>query len=323
MMAGDDDQGRNRIATDDMSRWTRYGRFFIPGIERPFQLPWGFGPGAFAAAGAQIAALTTGRVSIVDAFQNIGVIGMDSFLPLPISRIGLIDNFPAWAMDSVTPSAFRPFFEYVMNLDGLGREIYNNRQTRYGDAYTGGDSIPEAYKAIARTLFKATDGGLDISPNTMYFFASNYLDGFAKASTAVFDVGMNITGQKDFDAKNDIPFLGSFMGTKSNVDSREFSKVEAQVKAFDKRINSLKDKPDLLNNFLQSEDAQKQYAAVQFYNQQVNGQLRQLRTVANQIRANDAITPSERKPQLEQIINMQNIVKRQLLNVFEDLGVRP
>jgi hypothetical protein len=323
MMAGDDDQGRNRIATDDMSRWTRYARFFIPGIERPFQLPWGFGPGAFASAGAQIAALTTGRVSIVDAFQNIGIIGLDSFLPLPVSRINMIDNFPAWAMDSVTPSAFRPFFEYVMNLDGLGREIYNNRQTRYGDAYTGGDSIPEAYKAIARTLFKATDGGLDISPNTMYFFASNYLDGFAKASTAVFDVGMNITGQKDFDAKNDIPFLGSFMGTKSNVDSREFSKVEAQVKAFDKRFNSLKDKPDLLNNFLQSEDAQKQYAAVQFYNNQVNGQLRQLRTVANQIRANDAITPSERKPQLEQIINMQNIVKRQLLNVFEDLGVRP
>jgi len=323
MMAGDDDQGRNRIATDDMSRWTRYARFFVPGIERPFQLPWGFGPGAFASAGAQIAALTTGRASVGEAFSNILVAGMDSFLPLPVSHISPIDNFPAWAMDSVTPSAFRPFFEYVMNLDGLGREIYNNRQTRYGDAYTGGDSIPEAYKAIARTLFKATDGALDVSPNTMYFFASNYLDGFAKASTAAFDMGMNVTGQKDFDAKNDMPFLGSFMGTKSNVDAREFSKVEEKVKAFDKRINSLKDKPELLSSFLQSEDAQKQFAAVQFYNQQVNGQLRQLRTVANQIRANDAFSPRERKTQLEEIVNMQNIVKRQLLNVFDDLGVRP
>jgi hypothetical protein len=323
MMAGDDEQGRNRIATDDMSRWTRYGRFFIPGIERPFQLPWGFGPGAFASAGAQIAALTTGRTSLGDAFSNILVAGMDSFLPLPISHISPIDNFPAFAMDSITPSAFRPFFEYVMNLDGLGREIYNNRQTRYGDAYTGGDSIPEAYKSLARTLFKATDGGLDISPNTMYFFASNYLDGFAKASTAAFDMGMNVTGQKDFDIKNDMPFVGSFMGTKSNVDAREFSKVEEKIKAFDKRINSLKDKPDQLSSFLQSEDAQKQFAAVQFYNQQVNGQLRQLRTVANQIRANDAFSPRERKNQLEEIVNMQNIVKRQLLNVFDDLDVRP
>jgi hypothetical protein len=136
-------------------------------------------------------------------------------------------------------------------------------------------------------------------------------------------MGMNITGQKDFDAKNDMPFLGSFMGTKSNVDAREFSKVEEKIKAFDKRINSLKDKPELLSSFLQSEDAQKQFATVQFYNSQVNGQLRQLRTVANQIRANDAISPRERKTQLEEIINMQNIVKRQLLNVFADMDVRP
>lgn len=323
MMAGDDEQGRNRIATDDMARWTRYARFFIPGIENPIQLPWGFGPGAFASAGSQIAALSTGRVSIAEAFSNIMTVGMDSFLPLPVSRISPIDNFPAWAMDSVTPSAFRPFFEYVMNMDGLGREIYNNRQTRFGDAYTGGDNIPEAYKMAARMLFKATDGGVDWSPNTMYFFASNYADGAAKMATAVTNLGLTVAGQKGFDPKNDIPLIGSFIGTKSNIDAREFSKVEEQIKAFDKRINSLKDKPDLLNNFLQSEDAQKQYAAVQFYNNQVNGQLRQLRTVANQIRANDELTPRERKLQLEEINGMSNIVKRQLLNVFEDLGVRP
>jgi hypothetical protein len=33
MMAGDDDQGRNRVLTDDMSRWTRNARFFIPGTD--------------------------------------------------------------------------------------------------------------------------------------------------------------------------------------------------------------------------------------------------------------------------------------------------
>jgi len=321
MMAGDDDQGRNRIATDDMARWTRYARFFIPGIENPIQLPWGFGPGAFASAGSQIAALSTGRVSIAEAFSNIMTVGMDSFLPLPVSRISPIENFPAWAMDSVTPSAFRPFFEYVMNMDGLGREIYNNRQTRFGDAYTGGDNIPEAYKMAARMLFKATDGGVDWSPNTMYFFASNYADGAAKMATAVTNLGLTVAGQKGFDPKNDIPLIGSFIGTKSNIDAREFSKVEEQIKAFDKRINSLKDKPELLNNYLESH--QDEYAAVQFYNHQVNGQLRQLRAIANQIRANDELTPRERKLQLEEINGMSNIVKRQLLNVFEEMGVKP
>jgi hypothetical protein len=323
MMAGDDEQGRNRVVTDDMSRWTRYARIFIPGFERPLQIAWGFGPGAFAAAAAQVAAIGTGRVSVADAFSNILVIGMDSFLPLPVSHISPVDNFPAFALDSIAPSVVRPFFEYVMNLDGLGREIYNNRQSRYGDAYTGGDSIPEAYKWVARKFFDSTEGNLDYSPNVMYFFANNYLDGAAKAFTAAFDVGYTLTGQKDFDLKYDLPLLGSFIGTKSNVDAREFNKVETQVKAFDKRINSLKDKPELLDRFMQSEDAQKQFAAVQFYNHQVNGQLRQLRASANQVRADNKLNPRERKVQLDEIIKMENIVKSQLLNVFADMGVTP
>jgi hypothetical protein len=321
MMAGDDDQGRNRTATDDMARWTRYARFFVPGLENPIQIPWGFGPGAFASAGSQIASIGTGRVSIGEAFSNIITSGLDSFLPLPVSRISPVDNFPAWAMDSVTPSAFRPFFEYVMNMDGLGREIYNNRQTRYGDAYTGGDSIPEAYKLAARSLFDATDGAIDWSPNTMYFFASNYFDGMAKMGTAATNLGYTVTGNKDFDPKNDLPFIGSFIGTKSNVDAREFSKVEEQIKGIDKRINSLKDKPEALERYLEANP--NAYGAVEFYNQQVNGQLREIRAVANQVRANGELTPRERKLQLEEINGMSNMLKRQLLDVFEELDIKP
>jgi hypothetical protein len=321
MMAGDDEEGRNRVATDDMARWTRYARFFIPGLEKPIQIPWGFGPGAFASAGSQIASIGSGRVSIGEALSNIVTVGLDSFLPLPFSRISPVENFPAWAMDSVTPSAFRPFFEYVMNMDGLGREIYNNRQTRYGDAYTGGDSIPEAYKMAARALFDATDGAIDWSPNTMYFFASNYFDGMAKMATAATNLSYTVTGDKDFDPKNDLPFIGSFIGTKSNVDAREFSKVEDQIKAIDKRINSLKDKPEALERYLEANP--NAYGAVEFYNAQVNGQLREVRAVANQVRANGELTPRERKLQLEEINGISSTIKRQLLNVFEELDIKP
>jgi len=321
MMAGDDEEGRNRVATDDMARWTRYARFFIPGFENPLQIAWGFGPGAFAAAGSQIASIGSGRVSVGEALSNIVTVGLDSFLPLPFSRISPIENFPAWAMDSVTPSAFRPFFEYVMNMDGLGREIYNNRQTRYGDAYTGGDSIPEAYKLAARTLFNATDGAIDWSPNTMYFFASNYFDGMAKMGTAATNLSYTVAGNKDFDPKHDLPFIGSFIGTKSNVDAREFSKVEDQIKAMDKRINSLKDKPEMLERYLEANP--NAYGAVEFYNEQVNGQLREVRAVANQVRANSELTPRERRLQLDEINGISNTIKRQLLNVFEELEIKP
>jgi len=321
MMAGEDDEGRNKVVTDDMARWTRNARFHIPGTDIIIQIPWGFGLGAFAAAGAQIASIAAGKTSLADAFSNVTTIGLDSFIPLPISRISPIDNFPAFAMDSVTPSAFRPFFEYVMNLDGLGREIYNNRQSRFGDAYTGGDNIPEIYKKVARELFDATDGAWDWSPNTMYFFASNYFDGMAKMASSATNMGLTVAGQKEFDLKNDVAFISSFIGSKSNIDAREFSSVEKKVQALEKRINALKDRPEQLDRFMDANpDA---YAAVQFYNSQVNGSLRQIRTAANQVRASKELSIKERKEQLKELTTMSNQVKHQLVLVFEDFGITP
>ena len=321
MMAGEDEEGRNKVVTDDMARWTRYARFHIPGTDVIIQIPWGFGLGAFASAGAQIASIGAGKTSLADAFSNIATVGLDSFLPLPISRISPIDNFPAFAMDSITPSAFRPFFEYVMNLDGLGREIYNNRQSRFGDAYTGGDNIPEMYKKAARELFDATNGAVDWSPNTMYFFASNYFDGMAKMASSATNVGLSVAGEKEFDLKNDVAFISSFIGSKSNIDAREFSSVEKKVQEFEKRINALKDRPEQLDKFMDSNpDA---YAAVQFYNSQVNGSLRQIRAAANQVRASKELSIKERKEQLKELTTMSNQVKHQLVLVFEDMGIKP
>jgi hypothetical protein len=321
MMSGDDDQGRNKVATDDMARWSRYARFHIPGTDIILQMPWGFGLGTFASAGAQIASVFAGRNSIADAASNILTTGLDSYLPLPVSKINMIDNFPAWAIDSAAPSAVRPFFEYVMNLDGLGRQIYNNRQSRYGDAYTGGDSIPEIYKGAARELFNMTNGKVDWSPNTMYFFASNYVDGMAKAFTGVSNLGLTILGKKEADLKNDTLFVNSFIGSKSNVDAREFSNAEERIKGMEKRINALKDKPEMFSKYL--EDNASDYYLVQYYNSAVNGQIRSLRAAANQIRSDANITIKERKERLDEIVKVQNMVKRNVLDAFESLTGSP
>jgi hypothetical protein len=321
MMSGDDEQGRNKVATDDMARWTRNARFHIPGTDIIFQMPWGFGLGTFASAGAQIASVFAGRNSTADALSNILTTGLDSYLPLPISKISPIDNFPAWAMDSLAPSSIRPFFEYVMNLDGLGRQIYNNRQSRYGDAYTGGDSIPEVYKGAARELFNATNGAVDWSPNTMYFFANNYVDGMAKALTGVSNLGLTLTGKKDFDLKNDTLFLSSFIGSKSNVDAREFSKAETRIKTMEKRINALKDKPEMFQDYI--EENPTDYYLVQYYNSTVNGPIRDLRAMANKIRTDKDMDLRERKERLDEVIKLQNMVKRNVLDTFESISGSP
>ena len=318
MMAGDDDEGRNRVLTDDMARWTRYARFHIPGTEIYFQIPWGFGLGFFASLGAQLGAVLTGKNSIADAFGNSIPTFLDSFLPLPVSRINPFENPGAFVVDSALPSVARPIVEYMMNIDGLGREIYNNRQSRFGDAYTGGDNIPEMYKSAARSIFNMTNGAIDISPNSLFFFASNYADGFAKVMSNATNLAMTATGYKEPDIRNDVALLASFFGSKSNVDAREFSKVEKDILDMSKRINALKNQPEALERYLR--DHATDYALVQFYNQAVNGTLRQLREAANVIRANPELTPKERKAQVDEIVKLQNYVKRDILNGFEAVG---
>jgi hypothetical protein len=315
MMAGDDEQGRNKVLTDDPDRWTRVARIHIPGTDFIFQMPWGFGFGSFASAGAQIASVFAGGNSVTNAMSNILVTGLDSYLPIPVSKINPVNNPAAWALDSLAPSAARPFFEYVMNLDGLGRQIYNNRQTRYGDAYTGGDSIPELYKGAARMLFNATNVAVDWSPNTMYFFANNYVDGASKAFTGASNLGLSAFGMKEIDVKNDMPFLSSFIGSKSNVDAREYSKAEERIKTMEKRINSLRDKPEMFREYM--ENHAEDYQLVQYYNNANNGALRNFRAIANQYRADPNLSIKDRKEKVEEMVKLQNMVKRNILDTFQ------
>jgi hypothetical protein len=304
-----------------MDRWTRFARFPIPGTDVIVQIPWGFGLGAFAAAGAQVASLLVGNSSFGQVFNNIKDVGMDSFLPLPTSKINMFENPAAWAMDSITPSIARPFFEYAMNLDGLGREIYNNRQSRVGDAYTGGDNIPELYKDAARMLANITNGGIDVSPNTMYFFANNYVDGLSRIVHNSYGIGMTAAGQKQFNPKTDTMILDSFFGAPSNVDAREFSKVENQIKEKERKLNMFKSDPIRYAEYVAANPFDE--TIVQIYNQSVGAGLNKLREQSNMYRKMPDLSPKERKELVDVIKSQENLYKRHLISVFEAYDITP
>ena len=319
MMADDDEQGRNKVAIDDMSRWTRYAR--VPVGDSFMQIPWGFGFGSFAAAGAQVMAAVIGKSNLADMGGNLVTIGLDSFVPLPFSRMNPMDNFAAWAIDSTAPSLSRPFIEYVMNVDSLGREIYNNRQTRVGDAYTGGDNIPELYKSTTKWLANLTNGGIDWSPNTLYFFANNYLDGVTRIAQNGTNIGLTLTGQKDFDPKTDLIFLDSFIGKKSNFDAREFVRVENEIKEKSRRLKMFENNPEQLARYITAHPMD--MALVDLYNEDINGLIKDLRTQANDVRQMQFLTPKEKKEILDSLILSQNFVKRGLIDTYKFYGVEP
>jgi hypothetical protein len=320
-LSDDDEMGRNRTKTDDINRWARYARFHIPGLETPIQIPWGFGLGAFAASGAQIAAIATGQASIKEGFSNTLSVMMDSFLPLPVSRINMFDNFPAWLMDSALPSAARPLFEWQMNIDALGREIYNNRQTRVGDAYTGGDNIPELYKSAARTLADVTNGVIDWSPNTLYFFANNYADGPMRIAQTGMNLSLLAAGEKAFNPKTDTVLFDSFFGSASNYDAKQFSNIEKQIKEKERRFKMFESNPEQFARYVEA-NPMDDYL-IKMYNEGINGRLKEYREEANKVRKMPDLSPKERTDALKNIVQMQNFEKRHMIDAFEAFDIKP
>ena len=309
MFSGDDDEERNKTFTDDMGRWSRYARFHF-GEDNVIQIPWGFGLGAFAATGAQIAGMAVNpTVSVLDSASNIMNIALDSFIPLPVSRMSIVDNPQAWLIDSISPSIVRPFIEHTMNINGLGQHIYN-AQSRMGDAYIAGDNVPDMYKDAAILLADATDGSIDISPNSMYFFANSYLDGISRIAHNGYGIGLTLSGEKEFDVKHDIPLFESFISNRSNIDARNFSKTQADVANAERKLNMFKTNPEKYMDYISKNPIEP--TMVETFNKQVGGALKDFQEQAKYIRTNKDFSPKDKSEMLKENKIMQNMIKRQI-----------
>lgn len=321
--ADDDDQGRNKVATDDMARWTRYARLPILGKDTVLQIPWGFGISAFGALGAQVAALAGGNQSAKEMAANTINIAFDSFIPLPKSNINIFDNFPGFLVDSVTPTILRPFVEFAMNTDNLGNEIYNSRQAKYSDAFTGGTNVPELYKDVSKRLLEST--GLDISPNSLYFWASNYADALSRVATSTYDLRLFASGDRELRSVDDLdrvllPF-DSFIGTKSNYDGRQYEAVKNQIEDKRRVIKSLESRPEAFKKYIDEHPTDLEL--IDFYNNAVNGELKYLQENSNQIKTSKELSFQQRRDMLKENARMQNLVKRNLIDTFKMYGVEP
>jgi len=332
MMAPDDEWKRNSVRSDDMQQWTKFARFHIPDAvakqifgkdakDVVFQMPWGYGLGAFAAIGAQIGGMMHGQLSWKDGFGNIGMsILSDSFLPIPVSRIPPTDSPGKWAIDSITPSVLRPMFEYFMNTNGIGQAINSANTRKYGEAFTGGDKIPDLYKDTARYVYSGTQGAWDWTPNTMYFFANSYMDGISRIGEGAYSWTNLIKGEKIFNPKTDLALIGSFFGAKSNVDSREFTSVETKLKDLDQRIKTLSDKDPVAYAKFVTKNPMAD-AAVGLYHSEI-ANINRIRAEANEIRTSP-FSPKLKEQLLRVNILQQNMAKHQFILTVKAYGVEP
>jgi hypothetical protein len=322
--AGEDEYGRNRVAIDDMSRWQRDARFFVgEGVNDIITLPWGFGMGAFAAFGAQIAALGNSDTKFSEVVANSIPIFMDSFLPLPVSKGSLIEEPGKYIIDTVAPAPLRPIVEFAMNYNSLGQEIYNNRQGPNGSVYTGGANTPKIFMDAAAFLYEST--GFEFGPNEMYFFASAYIDAFAKVGSAGWNMWtLGVAGDEDNRStmerfKQDVILLSNFVGTRSDYDARMWGKIE---KDLDRRADRLKEleEANIEAYYEHLADNPLDEFLVKQFNKDANGELKKLRSEAKAIRRSSAYDFATKRELLEANRTMASLLKMQLVDMYTAMG---
>ena len=218
------------------------------------------------------------------------------------------------------PSAARPMFEWAMNMDGLGRAIYNNRQSRNNDAYTGGDNIPEIYKSAARFLYDATEGAVDWSPNTLYFFSNNYFDGMARLGAFTYNIANVATGEKEFDFKSDTLLLDAYLKAPSNYDARQFSEIEKEIKSIDQKLRAFK-LPGKEEKYLDYIDNNPEAEFVVSAYNQFNGQLNGIREAANRARKDTTMSIKERQDLVRMYVKQQDMLKAMFTSQMEMYGI--
>lgn len=324
LLAGDDEENPTR--EDDPARWTRFARFDLsklPGFKEGdvLQIPWGFGPGGFAAIGAQLAAYGgADKFSMQEMLANTLNITLDSFMPLPFSRMSPIENPTAWIIDTAMPSVARPTVEYAMNTNAFGQNIYNPLQTRkYGAAYGGSDNVADLYKDISIFLAEATDGGIDWSPNTIAFFANNYGDAVGRVAHDLYGIQLFLRGNKDFDAKRDLIFFDSFLSKYSNIEQRQYSDTVKKVDELNRKLTLFKDtNPVKYLELLSKYPAGP--AVIDQYNK-MKADLDELNKQANQIRKMPGLTAKERADRLAPIKELQLLYKRSI-SAQIDIGLQ-
>ncbi len=297
--ADTDEQGRNVVATDDPSMWTRNAR--IPakfaGEGNDFMnAPWGFGPGAFAALGAQLAILANGNQTTEEFIENLFPITLDSFIPVPAPRFSPKENPLEFAVDTIAPTPIKPFVEFMINTDSLGRQIYSER----GDAYSAGMHVPKYARDFSAWLADNTAGfdePLILDPQTTVHFVNNYLDAVGKLVSVVYGaVGLS-SGDKEFNAKTDIPFASSFIGKRSSVDSRKFFDLQTELENRKKLLKAYEGRP-AYEKYVQTHP--EAFWMVELYDKTINGTLKDLQTEKNQIEAGTGMYTgwSEREKQV-------------------------
>jgi hypothetical protein len=336
LLSEDDEPEKTTIKSDNLSRWISYARFQIPGTQTVIQIPWGFGLGGLAAIGAQLAALLqmgTGEKKVnsyADVVSNITRIANESFFPLPLSRIPPTESFLGSFFDTILPSPLKPLFQFITNKDGLGYRINTHNSSKYGAIFIDKDNIDNVFTKLSQNL---SDIGLVVTPATLQFFGQSYFDGMTRLIVAGDNLALMARDDVETDiatpsgqrfVKKTFPLISSFVSNLTPPERKQFFKIEKKLRTLSNRIKSLEKSQDY-ERIIKLRDSDPIASALidHFNSDVINGELKTLREQRNVYQRNSFLDPKQKAELLDHNRSMQDLIKRQWINFYANLGIKP
>ena len=143
-----------------------------------------------------------------------------------------------------------------------------------------------------------------------------YADALGRMAHTTHNLYLISEGEKAFNPKTDTVLFDSFFGAPPNIDSKDFAEAEREILKIATRLKTYETQnPERYAKYLEEHPAAQ--ALVDTYNKEVNGYLRDLRAQANLYRRMPALTAKERQEHVKSMVDVQNIVKRNILNILK------
>jgi hypothetical protein len=321
LISGDDEDGNNRVFNDDADRWTRNARFFLPGMEDPFQMRWGFGINGFAAAGSQMAALIFGRSTLSQFAENtFKDILTENLLPLPLSKMNLFESPITWLLDTIVPAPVKPLVQLSANRDALDRAIISSTRggQRFQDPYAFNQNVPAWIRDFSVALSEATNAEVSVSPNVINFMLSNYLSAVHKFADAGDNLIRSTTGDQDLDVLKATMIFKGFSGAAANVDIADYYKMRNQMEAYERAHKALERRGgDALDQY--EDEYPERIEAYKLFSKSNAKIINPLNKERNDIKIDPDLSSKEKKESIKEITNEQKVLMKEIMSDVNDI----
>jgi hypothetical protein len=154
-----------------------------------------------------------------------------------------------------------------------------------------------------------------MQPDTLYFFANNYVDGMSKLAHGMYGIGQTVAGEKSLDWKTDVPGFSSFIGKKGNIDAREYEQLRPQMEKLASTMDMFKNREQDLLAFIRRHPEAPGLVA-RFH--ATEAALKPFQHLDKMINASD-MSANERKDKHEQLVLLQNMYRRNFIDAIKDL----